>query len=130
MGKHAIIVIKNKDNQYLQYYDKRWNSKLFPNCKLDDVDHLTTVTNKVHDILGVSPMSITVRRVGIKTHKKFSESDKMEKEYTHEFYVVSIEEEYNLPEDYCFMTYDDMLNDRRIMECNSDIISFIKEFHL
>lgn len=130
MGKHAIIVIKNKDNKYLQYYDKRWNSKLFPNCKLDDVDNLTTVTNKVHDILGVSPMSITARWVGIKTHKKFSESDKMEKEYTHEFYVVSIDEEYNLPENYCFMTYDEMLNDMRIMECNSDIISFIKEFHL
>lgn len=26
MGKHAIIVIKNEKNKYLQYFDKKWNS--------------------------------------------------------------------------------------------------------
>jgi predicted helicase len=36
MGKHAIIVIKNKNNEYLQYYYARWKSNLFLNCKLDD----------------------------------------------------------------------------------------------
>ena len=36
MGKHAIIVIKNTNNEYLQYYDNRWKSNLFLNCKLDD----------------------------------------------------------------------------------------------
>ena len=36
MGKHAIIVIKNEKNEYLQYYDKRWNSYLFLNCKMND----------------------------------------------------------------------------------------------
>ena len=33
MSKHAIIVIKN-NNKYLQYYDLRWDSYLFLNCKL------------------------------------------------------------------------------------------------
>ena len=28
MGKHAIIVIKNNNNEYLQYFDQRWNSFL------------------------------------------------------------------------------------------------------
>jgi len=25
---HAIIIIKNNENKYLQYFDKRWNSYL------------------------------------------------------------------------------------------------------
>ena len=32
MGAHAIIVIKNKE--CLQYYDNKWDSYLFLNCKL------------------------------------------------------------------------------------------------
>ena len=35
-SRHAIIVIKNKENKYLQYYDERWDSYLFLNCKLYD----------------------------------------------------------------------------------------------
>ena len=35
MGKHAIIIIKNKENKYLQYYDERWQSYLFLNCKIN-----------------------------------------------------------------------------------------------
>ena len=41
MGKHSIIVIKNKKNEYLQYFDKKWNSYLFMNCKMankEDID--------------------------------------------------------------------------------------------
>ena len=34
MGIHSIIVIKNAQGKYLQYFDKRWNCYLFPNCKL------------------------------------------------------------------------------------------------
>ena len=33
--KHAIIIIKNEKNKYLQYYDNRWESYLFPNCKIN-----------------------------------------------------------------------------------------------
>lgn len=33
MGKHAIMVIKNNKNEYLQYFDNKWNSYLFLNCK-------------------------------------------------------------------------------------------------
>ena len=33
--KFAIIIIKNKNNEYLQYYDERWNSYLFLNCRIE-----------------------------------------------------------------------------------------------
>ena len=31
---HAIIIIKNEEREYLQYYDNRWNSYLFLNLKM------------------------------------------------------------------------------------------------
>lgn len=36
MSTHAIIIIKNENDEYLQCYDERWNSYLFLNCKLYD----------------------------------------------------------------------------------------------
>ena len=48
MSIHAIIIIKNKD-KYLQYYDERWDSYLFPNMKLKeefrDIDIIKYVEN-------------------------------------------------------------------------------------
>ena len=38
MGIHSIIVIKNEKNEYLQYYDEKWKSYLFLNCKLPNGD--------------------------------------------------------------------------------------------
>ena len=35
MGEHAIIVIKNENSKYLQYFDEGWNSYLFLNCKFN-----------------------------------------------------------------------------------------------
>ena len=34
--RHAIIIIKNKDGQYLQIFQDTWNSYLFLNCKIQD----------------------------------------------------------------------------------------------
>ena len=31
---HAIIIIKNEEGEYLQYFDNRWNSYLFLNLKM------------------------------------------------------------------------------------------------
>ena len=45
MGKHAIIVIKNKENEYLQYFDDKWNSYLFLNCKMQNKDDVKSIIN-------------------------------------------------------------------------------------
>lgn len=34
--KHAIIIIKNDEGDFLQYFDDIWNSYLFLNCKISD----------------------------------------------------------------------------------------------
>ena len=36
MHKHSIIIIKNEENEYLQYFDKKWNSYLFLNSKMNN----------------------------------------------------------------------------------------------
>ncbi len=135
MGKHAIIVIKN-NKRYLQYYDLRWESYLFLNCKLDTDEYEKIVVNHLSNILNISKKIININYIGYKIHKKFSESDKIEKEYTHYFYKVEILE--NLQDNdfiinntkYKWFTYDELLNNKRIMQVNSDIVRFIKEFNI
>ena len=135
MGKHAIIVIKN-NKRYLQYYDLRWESYLFLNCKLDTDEYEKIVVNHLSNILNISKKIIDINYIGYKVHKKFSESDKIEKEYTHYFYKVEILD--NLQDNdfiinntkYKWFTYDELLNNKRIMQVNSDIVRFIKEFNI
>lgn len=136
MGIHSIIVIKNERNQYLQYFDERWNSYLFLNCKLPNGEDSNAVENKVADALKIDKKLIKVSLVGSKSHKKFSESAKIEKEYIHYFYNVNLDLKLNDNDfeidgiKYKWFSYSDLLNDKRIQEVNSDIVQFIKEFNM
>ena len=132
MGKHAIIVIKNKDN-YLQYFDTRWDSYLFLNCKVED-NSSEAITDYVSDLFDLSKESIQVSYVGEKIHSKYSESHKEVREYDHYFFQV----ECFIPSEsftkdsikYKWFTFDELMKDERIQKVNSDIVGFIKEFNL
>ena len=135
MSKHAIIIIKNNENEFLQYYDNRWESFLFLNCKLitnfeDEV--IDEVAKKLHILKSEISCNLKMNKI----HTKYSESAKTLKEYHHYFYIVNIKE---LPTnmnkktfkidaiDYMWYSMDDLKNDQRIMKVNSDIVGFINE---
>lgn len=128
MGKHAIIVIKNKENKYLQKYIESWNSFLFLNCKIEDSNDITPIRKLLLEELNVKDIDITY--VNNIIHEKFSEKDKIMKEYNHFFFLVTINEDYKINDNYKWYSYDEFLKDDRIMEVNSDIIGFIKELNL
>lgn len=122
--KHAIIVIKNNEGKYLNYYDEIWNSYLFINCKLTDELDFNFIKNEIFNKYDIKIDNINL--VMDKVHTKFSVKDKIDKEYHHFFYNVDV---LSLPNDkkFKYFTYDELLNDKRIQEVNADIVSFIKE---
>ncbi len=139
MGKHSIIVIKNKNKEYLQYYDTIWNSYLFPNCKLSNNITNEIIINYIKEILNINKEEIACTYIGEKTHTKYSQKDKKYKEYTHYFYNVAInnllpklkEKEFIINNvTYTWLSNKELENKQRIKEVNSDIISYIKEFNL
>ena len=139
MGQHAIIVIKNENEEYLQYYDDKWNSLLFLNCKLEDGSNKQKIVDYISNKLGIKKEVIICDYIGKKRHTKFSESAKKDKEYIHYFYNVKIKE---LPnnmktkefifneEKYIWYSYNELEKDERIQKTNSDIVGFIKEFKM
>lgn len=139
MNRHAIIVIKNDFNEYLQYFDVRWDSYLFLNCKFDDKFNYGTVKKHISEKLKIDQEEIKCYYIGKKIHMKFSESDKKEKEYEHYFveikigFIPEIMKNKNFSIDnikYCWYNYEELKNDERIKKVNSDIVSFMKEFKL
>ena len=136
MGEHAIIVIKNEKNEYLQYYDKIWQSFLFLNCKLPNGNDTEIVKDKLFNEFNIEKEMIKVSYIGKKEHIKFSESAKTEKKYIHYFYNVKIDTDLienmiKLNSDkYKWFSYSDLLNDKRIQKVNGDIVGFIKEFNM
>ena len=139
MHKHSIIIIKNEENEYLQYFDKKWNSYLFLNSKMNNKNDVESIYNKLKQMLEIEKEDISISFIGEKTHKKFSESDKIEKEYQHFFYKVNILkniEEFNKKEFECFdikykwFSFEEFQKDERIQKVNSDIIQFVKSFDI
>lgn len=136
MSEHTIMIIKNNKNEYLNYYDERWNSYLFLNNKvigeLDDNEQRKFVANK----LNIPEENIELTLIYEKIHTKFSESAKKNKEYHHYFYDVKIKElptaftekEFSLNEiNYKWFSIKELEEDKRIQEVNSDIVAMIKE---
>lgn len=132
--KHAIIIIKNSKEEYLQYFDKRWNSYLFLNCKIKDEYDVEAIKHEVMQKLNIKTKEILYRFDRI--HTKFSESDKINKEYHHYFYDIILENDRGIENtkefkkdniDFKWYSYRELLQDNRIQEVNGDIIRFIKE---
>lgn len=131
--RHAIIVVKNSESEYLQYFDERWNSYLFLNCKVKDEKDINEIQNEITKKLNICNAEILYKFN--KLHTKFSESDKIEKEYRHYFYEVNIKEfnevmnskEFDNNEvKFKWYSYDELLQDKRIQKVNSDVVDFIK----
>lgn len=129
--RHAIIIIKNKDNQYLQIFQDTWNSYLFLNCKVENENDICTIHDYIKSVLSTEPISVKYKFD--KIHTKFSEKDKINKEYHHYFFVVDVNFEYMSQEfqkngkRFKWLSYEDLLKDERIQKVNSDIVSFINE---
>ncbi len=136
MGKHSIIVIKNKKNEYLQYFDEIWNSYLFLNCKMKDKNDIDAIIKLLEEKMNLHLNNKQCVFIGEKTHKKFSEKDKVEKEFTHYFYRIDnldIQDKYEFELfniKYKWFSFEELENDERIQQVNSDIINYIKEFYL
>ena len=90
MHKHSIIIIKNEKYEYLQYFDKIWNSYLFLNSNMNNKNDVESIYNKLKQMLEIEKEDINISFIGEKIHKKFSESAKIEKEYLHYFYKVKL----------------------------------------
>ena len=134
--KHAIIIIKNDKNEYLQYYEKNWKSYLFLNCKLLDNFKEQDIVKEVIQRLKISNNDIKCNYLDDKIHKKYSVSAEKEKEYHHFFYSIEIEKmptfmnEKNFTIDsiqYSWYSLGELENDSRIQEVNSDRVGCVKD---
>ena len=134
---HAIIIIKNENGEYLQYFDTRWDSYLFPNCKLTHENHQQMINEYlVQNFDFLTSKKYTIVYVMDKIHTKFSESAKVNKEYNHYFYNVDLQampinmqsKIFTLGDKYFkWFSLTELQEDKRIQQVNSDIVGFIKD---
>lgn len=79
---------------------------------------------------------INLKYVTSKIHEKYSESDKMNKIYSHKFYLADIVDFSEIMKKdvfeidgrtYYWMSMSELESDQNVLKKNSDIISYIKE---
>lgn len=122
--KHSIVLIQNDNGDYLQYFDEIWNSYLFLNTKMIDENDFEKIVLDIKEKYGleISDLKLVLDKI----HTKFSEKDKIMKEYHHYFYNATLNNEAS-DDKFKYFSYEELENDERIQEVNSDIVGFIKE---
>ncbi len=133
---HAIIIIKNDKGEFLQYFDNRWNSFLFPNCKLIHNNHSQIILDSLIQKFNLTFNNVNIKYVMDKIHEKHSESSGTIKQYHHYFYILDTP---TIPNNiahnnfvinntqFAWYSLDRLQSDKRIQEVNSDIVDFIKQ---
>lgn len=126
-----LLAIKNTSGQYLQKYDDRWESWLFPYIRSTE-DNKDNVDRCVSRLLGVE---VETKYVTCAKHCKYSVSDEVYKIYSHKLYKCLLE---SIPKNmvnetfeidgnkYRWMSVQEMESDERIMEINDDVVAFVK----
>lgn len=133
-SKHAIIIIKNEKDEYLQYYEESWHSYLFLNCKQEDSNDLNKIKDIVLEKLEINPRKIDY--LFTKIHSKYSVKHEKMREYEHYFYLVDIDtktlevqKEFVINNTkFKWFGMAELEKNPEIMQINGDIIGFIKEW--
>ena len=135
----SIIAIKdsfnNYSNRFLVYYDERWDCKLFPSYKTVD-NNEDNIKIRLSNELKVGKDCISLEYKTYEIHRKFSVSNNETRVYDHRAYSATLKnfsammkgDTFEIDgKKYFWMTISDMEKDERIMEVNSDVVSFIKK---
>lgn len=134
-SKHAIIIVKNMRDEYLQYYENSWNGYLFLNCKCENNKDIAKISDTVLEKLGIKLLKIDY--LFTKIHSKYSVKHEKMREYEHYFYLVDIGTEFIDKKEFVinntnfkWLSMEELENDPEIMQINGDIIGFIKEWFI
>ena len=125
--RFTLAVIKN-ENSFLLKYDERWRAWLFPYTKADNQE---SFFDFLRYEVGIEPQEVTKQTETDVT--KESVSAGMTKTYHHTFCQVSFtgntdKKQYSFAgTKYRWFTIDQMKQDRRIKETNSETVSYVEE---
>lgn len=133
--KHAILIIRDKNGKYLQYYDKRWDSFLFLNKKMNDTFDDNEIKDFLKETFGVLRTSISIQFLDDIIHNKVSIPANKEKKYHHYFYLVDFDlleemkkEKFEYQNNsYRWFTMEELQKNKRIQEVNSDIVDYVRK---
>jgi mRNA-degrading endonuclease toxin of MazEF toxin-antitoxin module len=127
----SLLAITNSEGKYLQLYDQRWKCWLFPYYRTKEPNK-ENIDKHASELL---KMDVTTSYVTRAPHCKYSESDKVYKQYKHTLYRFSLNE---VPEymrgdvfelennKYSWKSIEELESDGNVMSKNDDIIAFVK----
>lgn len=127
----SLLAIRESTGKYLQVYDERWKCWLFPYYRTED-SNKENIDKQASNLL---KMKVTTSYVANAPHCKYSESDKVYKQYKHTLYGLVLKD---VPEymsgdifelddkKYAWKSIRELEADSNVMDKNDDIIAFVK----
>lgn len=127
----SLLAITNAEGKYLQIYDERWDCWLFPYYRTED-SNKESIDKHASNLL---KMNVATSYVASAPHCKYSESDKVYKQYRHKLYRIGLKDvpeymnsdEFYLNDKKCaWKSIKEMEDDENVMKKNDDVVAFVK----
>lgn len=127
----SLLAIRNNDGKYLQKYDSRWGTWLFPYIRSTDMNK----ENIDSFVKSLTRSDLQAEFVSHTVHCKYSVSDNVYKIYHHKLYKVMtdvlpehmLDDTFSIDKtEYKWMSFKEIEEDDDIMDKNEEIVAFIK----
>jgi mRNA-degrading endonuclease toxin of MazEF toxin-antitoxin module len=127
----SLLAITDPAGKFLQLYDQRWKCWLFPYYKTEEPNK-ENIDKHASKLL---KMDVDTSYVTYAPHCKYSESDKVYKQYKHTLYRFPLSDVPEYMRDdvfelennkYSWKTIEELEADSNVMSKNDDIIAFVK----
>ena len=132
LHEFSLLAIVDSNGRYLQMFDDRWNSWLFPYARSTD-NNKADMDKFASKLLS---KQVVTEYVTCSKHCKYSVSDNVYKIYNHKLYKLLLN---NIPEKMKEQTFEidgikcrwmsiqEMEKDERIMDVNEEVVAFVKK---
>lgn len=138
--KFSLVAIKDTfnsfANRYLLYFDEKWQCWFFFSFRTSEND-IQNIKNKLSEKLKVPAKNIAVEFKAQQVQRKFAPADNTVNTYEHKLYKATISDFTDtLKQDkfkidgvqYRWMTTEEMLKNKLIVEKNLSVVSFVKDY--
>lgn len=128
----SLVAVSRNDHRFLQAFDQRWNSWLFPYFRSSE-NNRENIDREVSNLFHID---VETSYVAHTNHCKYSNSDDVYKIYNHKLYKLALDpipesmqaDEFELDgKKYKWLSISEMEDDSDIMAVNDDVVAFVKK---
>lgn len=127
MKEFTLLIIK-QNNKFLMKYDKSWDMYMLPYFK-SDISY-EDIKKSLSNEFNIDIKDIELNLYGQNEVTKASKYDNKERHYKHTFVEVDIRDNIIIPNEYKFMSLNELKTDKNTVIYNYDVLNMLISYDM